>query len=389
MKPLSPLRAFCLQPVTLSATDTPRLEPRLRSILAAGANRRTDKATRFVALAATVGLAVCAGVVRPVAPDARAVPPAIAESKWVKTADGVAVELVAVYNHANKNEIMWRPDGTPLPKSAYIKHFVSTNDDLKTHRSLAYFLSVHDADATPEVATQNKELPRYSASHKEISFLLPSDIKNRETGKQKSAVPFREAWSRRFGCGRIRPTNSYYSSISEYVDCSNGNEMFVKDDFDLAMPYVYGVYKRGTENGTLRMAIAAGPWTNSEEWQNPNNGIERHITAKRQYIRKIGDPHQFFRFFQIAAEDEIKSYGGSFHVFTRDTNPELDSRVIAVDRKGVEHLPWHSREGSDGKQRMSTYTFPELTINDVQTLRRQTRPFRTVTFTDIPLAPRK
>ena len=401
MKPLSPLRAFCLRPVTLSATDTPRLEARLRSILAAGANRRTGRATRFVALSATVGLAVCAGIVRP---DARAVPPA---NRWTQTVDGVTIELLAISDDTAKPALVFKPDGTRMPSAAYIGHYHTGYPRPKNLRDVDYMFQMYDTGAdidTSAPVTQPKYLAFEAQPVVKLRQFYPLRTKS---DKQISMLPFsyeeivpmtkplQPAYRHRLTSHRGYIGEGYIGEVSE-AGYFNNFRSFSADATDnvsllprFPIVHMSKSVGRAQKMDTVRFKVATGSWTSGDEWQTPDDGIARPVPTKRTFVRKMGEPTQFYRGFQLEPKTKAPNYEPGFSIFTQDKDMSVESRVIAIDRRGREHAPVHGGEDTYTRTRYAVYTFVDLTINDVQTLRRQTRPFRTVTFTDIPLAPRK
>ena len=361
------LHDFCLRGVTLSAADAPRLETRLRAILATGTTRRNRRRTQGVALAATVGLAGLLAVVRPGAPDAHAAPPPVrdttivaAPGKWTQTVDGVTLELAAVSERKNNQQVMWTPDGSPLAQPLYDRPAAIENPTPQTYRVVECALRI-------TVATR----------------------------------PARYTWLGLYG---LAPDSARSSFNTGGVYVAGADAALAADK---GYRIVSGLYKRDQKTGTVRVLVAGSAWSISENWNQPGatkgreaffyapNGPDKSPpyevigistgAAHSAFGAKIPDGDRHYVTTKLRCSDDGK---GGVKVTATDTAAEYNSYMVAFDKQGKRHIPSYGGANSDGKVRQSEYFFPGLPISNIDSIEFVIRPYRTVEFRNVPLAPK-
>ena len=356
------LRAHCLQPVTLSLTDTPRLETRLRAILAASTPRRVSLRGVLIIGAATTALSGVVSVVRPASPNDATPGPMYGRTvappgQWTATVNGVGVELLAVGTQDNDVSEMWRPDGTPLP-GAWFKIGVKQYNPYPFTRRLVYFVvRTHKPPEAPTVGDAARDV-----------FL---------TGHESNG-----------SCNSGGSPGTAYLPGQGLLKSTPSRDVII----------VYGQYANDIHKGLLQAQVADGPWEYTQEWRDP---------AAFPAVPKAGEENIVAR----------KAFTSSYHVFDRDMvrhqyntewcfvpnreglrletteppNPSdlYNKRVRAIDQGGREYSLQPSGGASGGKTQRGFYFPIALSLSQIKAIRLQMRPYKTVEIRQVALYPNR
>jgi hypothetical protein len=154
---------------------------------------------------------------------------------------------------------------------------------------------------------------------------------------------------------------------SAYLD-REGQRVLVEGHHLLTVTFPHYV-----ESITMRAGAALGSWETLLEQPAPVAGAKSFQHDGNQWT--------------VSFRDATPKDSGGFAVSLTHTPTELETRVVAIDRAGKEHLSKSAERNSTGDTIQHTATFAEPALAGVKAFRFQARAYTWVEFPDIALKP--
>jgi ketosteroid isomerase-like protein len=219
--------------------------------------------------------------------------------------NGVTVELVGICNWPKEGKRCWRPDGSTLAEKIY--------------------------------ASKGNKSPGAS----DFGFIFkvngPEDLD--------------------FSWYKIEGTTGWEGSC-KVIDAQDKQ----LEGFEAAISYM----KEGQSATTIRIGIAAGPWTTITSYNGSRMNIDRHGG--------------------VLWSQAFETNNGTHIVASAQWHRDRAERIIAIDKDGKLHTTEHSSVSSGNVDQL-TANFGNLKLNQIKEFQYQTRPYDWVMIRNVSLQP--